>query len=274
MQSDLSGIFVNTNDSVYATNGRNNQILIWSNSSNNQSVRILNGFNSTGSLIVTIDDDIYVNSGYHYHEIFKWSANTDNKTFITNVWSMCSDLFLSVDNYLYCSMPYSHRVVRRHLINSSSTIVDVAGIGCSGLTADMLYNPHGIFVHTNSSLYVADCGNDRIQLFQYQQRNGTTIAGNGAPGTIILNCPIDVVFDGKEHLFIIDQGKHRIVRSMSDGFRCIAGCSEVAGFAPDQLNTPRAMVFDSHGNIFVIDQANNRIQKFLLLTDGCGEYSI
>ena len=273
VRSDLSGIFVNANDTVYATNGRNNEILIWSNNSNNQSVRVLNGSNSTSSLVVTIDEDIYVNSGYYYHEIVKWSKNTNNKTLIINVWNICFDLFLSVDNFLYCAMPYSHTVGRSHLINSSSMIVAVAGTGCSGVTADMLYYPHGIFVHTNLSLYVADCGNDRIQLFQYQKQNGTTIAGNGAPGTIILNCPTDVVLDGNEHLFIVDQDKHRIVRSMPGGFRCIAGCSEIAGSAPDQLNTPRGMAFDSHGNIFVIDRGNDRIQKYLLLTDGCGEYS-
>ena len=272
LRSDLSRIFVNTNNTVHVTSGINGQILIWSNNSNNQSFRIIDGFSSTGGLIVTNEDDIYVNSGHNYRQITKWTKSTNITTSIMNLPDTCSDLFVSIDNFLYCSTSNYNMIMKTPLINSISMTQIVAGAHCPGVTSDMLYNPQGIFVHTNLSLYVADCGNDRIQLFRNGELNGTTIVGNGAPSTIGLNCPTDVILDGSDYLFIVDQNNHRIVRSLSNGFQCIAGCSG-SGSAPNQLNYPTRMAFDSYGNIFVVDRENYRIQKFLLLTDACGKYS-
>lgn len=254
------------------TNGINGQILIWSDNSDNESFTELDGFNSTGGLIVTNEDDIYVSSGYNYYEINKWTKNNNNKTFITYLWTICVDLFVSINDFVYCSMSRHNKVQIISSMSSWNMRQLVAGTGCPGITSNMLYNPQGIFVHTNLSLYVADCGNDRIQVFHYQNLSGTTVAGNGAPGTTVLNCPTDVVLDGDQNLFIVDQSNHRILRSLPSGFQCIIGCSGW-GSAPNQLNTPTSMVFDSDGNIFVIDRGNNRIQKFLLLTNECGKYS-
>jgi sugar lactone lactonase YvrE len=137
----------------------------------------------------------------------------------------------------------------------------------------MLYNPQGIYVDINFNLYVADSRNNRIQLFQSGQLNATTIAGNGAPETIMLNNPTDVVLDADGYIFIVDSKNYRIVGSGPNGFRCIVGCSGASGSLSNQLNSPQAMAFDSYGNIFVTDYNNNRIQKFLLATNSCGTYN-
>jgi DNA-binding beta-propeller fold protein YncE len=113
---------------------------------------------------------------------------------------------------------------------------------------------------------VADCGNDRIQLFQPGELNGTTIAGTGAPNTIDLNCPSGVLLDGDDYLFIVDNGNHRIVGEGVFGFRCIVGCQR-QGSASYQLSNPQTMAFDRHGNIYVTDTGNSRVQKFLLVTN-------
>jgi hypothetical protein len=56
-------------------------------------------------------------------------------------------------------------------------------------------------------LYVADCGNDRFQLFREGQINGMTLVGNGSNGTTIaLDCPTGVMLDVDGYLFIFDQG--------------------------------------------------------------------
>jgi DNA-binding beta-propeller fold protein YncE len=136
----------------------------------------------------------------------------------------------------------------------------------------MLDRPQGIFVDTRLNLYVADCNNDRIQLFQSGQLNGTTLAGNGATGTTTLSCPNGVVIDADGYLFIVDRNYNRIVGSGSNGFRCIVGCTGVIGSASNQLSAPFALNFDSYGNIFVLDAFNNRVQKFLLMANTCGEF--
>ena len=183
----------------------------------------------------------------------------------------CQGLFIDVNNNLYCSETYRHQVVRTSLSNPNNTTVIIAGTGCSGYTANRLSSPRGIFVANNLSLYVADYWNDRIQLFQAGERNATTMVVNGPNGAITISRPTGVVLDGDGYLFIVDSGHHRIVGSGPEGFRCVVGCSGLAGSAPDHMNNPQTLSFDTDGNMFVTDRDNNRIQKFILGNGTCGE---
>ena len=133
----------------------------------------------------------------------------------------------------------------------------------------MLNQPNGIFVTESLDLYVADWGNDRVQLFRSGELNGTTVAGNGSIGTISLYHPTDVGLDADGNLFIVDNGNNRIVGSGTYGFRCLVGCSGVG--ASNQLGLPSTLRFDTDGNIFVADSGYSRIQKFLLLNNTCGK---
>ncbi|CAF4147828.1 unnamed protein product, partial [Adineta steineri] len=142
-----------------------------------------------------------------------------------------------------------------------------AGTGTGGSDSDQLRSPHGIFVDVNLDLYVADCGNDRIQLFQSGESNGITVAGSTSLNpTIILDCPSGIILDAEKYLFIVDQKNHRVIGSSWNGFRCLVGCYGM-GSQSNQLSNPFSFSFDHSGNMFVTDQFNHRIQKFLLMND-------
>ncbi|CAF4321013.1 unnamed protein product, partial [Adineta steineri] len=133
----------------------------------------------------------------------------------------------------------------------------------------MLNSPRGIFVDVNFDLYVADYGNNRVQLFRSNQSNGTTVAGNTSnETTITLWGPTVVVLDGNGCLFIVDSNNNRIVRSTQNDFHCIIGCNGNSS-ASNQLLSPRRMAFDNHGNIYVTVPESKRIEKFLLSTNSC-----
>ena len=83
---------------------------------------------------------------------------------------------------------------------SQSAPLIIAGNGTAGATSVQLDNSQGIYVDTNLNLYVADCNNNRIQLFGVNSSNGTTVVGNGAAGTPILNNPYAILTDGNEYL--------------------------------------------------------------------------
>lgn len=203
-------------------------------------------------------------------QVVKWSMNGTDSTAVMNVTQACTGLFISLNNTLYCSMIDFHQVVTRSLDDSSNELTIIAGAGCSGSSSDKLSNPYGIFVDITLNLYVADYGNHRIQLFRSGELNGTTVAGDTAPGTIILSYPMGVILDEDGYLFILDSNNNRIVGSGPTGFRCVAGCSSISGSASDQLSYPRTMAFDSYGNLFVMDANNARLQKFVLADDSCG----
>ncbi|CAF4045004.1 unnamed protein product [Adineta steineri] len=145
----------------------------------------------------------------------------------------------------------------------------VAGTNSSGSNSTMLNSPRGIFVDVNFDLYVADYGNNRVQLFRSNQPNGTTVAGNTSiETTITLWGPTDIVLDGDGCLFIVDNNNNRIVRSTLNGFQCIIGCDR-SGSTSNPPLSPRRMTFDSYGNVYVTYPTNNSVQIFPLSTNSC-----
>ncbi|CAF1250224.1 unnamed protein product [Adineta steineri] len=266
-----SGIFINTNNTIYIPNNANGSIQIWSNESLYSSKIIYANLSNPYSIFVTTNGDIYVDNGYRYGRVDKWTKDGNDRSTVMYVNSSCNGLFVDTNDTLYCSINSLNQVVKKLLNDPSSTSTVAAGGNVSGSTPDMLKSPYGIFVDTNFDLYVADCGNDRIQLFSLGQLNGTTVAGNGSVNpTGILNCPSGIVLDADNQLYIVDSYNNRIVRSGPNGFQCIIGCSNQSGSTPDKLSFPRTLYFDSYGNIFVTDYGNNRTQRFDLLNNSCG----
>lgn len=181
-----------------------------------------------------------------------------------SVEDVCYGLFVDLELNLYCSLYDQHKVMMKSLIIMDESWIIAAGLGCSGVTSNQLNKPLGIFVDTSFNLYVADSGNNRIQLFSANRAEGTTMPITGPSGDWTLNTPSGVILDGDGYLFISDSSNHRILGSGPNGFRCIIGCRST-GSASNELNIPRAISFDSYGNLFVVDQGNNRIQKFNLI---------
>jgi hypothetical protein len=266
------GIFVNTNNTVYVANWRNSRIQIWANDSVNPTRTISGNLLAPYSIFVTITGDIYVDNGASGGGVDKWISNTNTSIPVMYVNSNCFGLFVDINDTLYCSMFHNHQVVKKWLNDNTTTVTPAAGTGTNGSSSNMLYHPFGIFVDINFDLYVADYGNNRIQLFRSGQLNGITIAGGGLSSTTVtLNLPSGIVLDADKYLFIVDRNNHRIVGSGPNGFQCLVGCSG-RGNASNQLLDPVALSFDIYGNMFVTDSSNNRIQKFLLSTNSCGKY--
>jgi hypothetical protein len=261
---------------IYVADCDDSQIQVWLNDSINPTQTISAGLSSPYSVFVTSNGDIYVDNGYSNGRVDKWTLNANASVPAMYVNSSCNGLFVDITNTLYCSMENNHQVVKRWLDDQSNITTVVAGTGSSGSSPNMLFDPNGIFVDINLDLYVADSGNNRIQLFRLGQLNGTTIAGNGSPNTTItLNAPSGVVLDADNYLFITDSGNNRIVGSGPNGYRCVVGCPGSPGsYGPgsNQLNSPFTLSFDSYGNMFVTDENNNRIQEFILWTNSCGKH--
>ena len=266
-------VFVDGNNSVYVAETQLSQVHVWMQGTAGPVRQISAGLFEPHGLFVSSNGDIYVDNSIRNNRTDKWAANDTDGVAVMNVTASCSSLFVSVDEMLYCSMDELHQVVKQSLTNGPpNMLIIAAGNGTRGSSATMLDHPHGIFVDENLNLYVADCGNNRIQRFESNILNGTMVAGGGTLPGLSLSCPVAVIVDGSGYLFIADSQNSRILMVGSTDFRCIVGCLAGSGSAPNQLNSPWSVSFDTYGNLFVTDRNNSRIQKFILVTNGCGKH--
>ena len=268
--SSIYDIFVTSDNRIYVSDVVNNSIQIWQENQATPTTTMTGSVNKPYSVFVTASGDVYFNNGNG--QVDKWPTNATTSVAAMFVFVNCYSLFVDTDDNLYCCLGDIHHVVSMAMSDTRNTLKSVAGKSCFGSSPDMLHYPRGIFLDFSSNLYVADQMNHRIQKFTSGQANASTVAGNGASGTITLSYPRDVALDADGYLFIVDAGNNRIVGSDLNGFRCVAGCSNVAGSTSHQLNEPRALAFDSFGNIWVTDQNNSRVQKFVLNIGPCGKH--
>ena len=266
-------VVVDPNNTVYVINDVASLIRMWYEGSSNPSRTLVGVFNKSYSLFVTRSGDIYVDNGNDYQRIEKWSMNINSSIpdLVMTVPYGCYDLFVDISNTLYCSIGHTDQVVKKWLFDNRTGFAVVAGTGTYGSSSDQLYYPEGLFVDVNFNLYVADRWNNRIQMFPLGQRNGITVAGVSAPGTISLSDPTGVTLDANGYLFISDSSNGRIIGAGSYGFRCIVGCTGTTGSGPRQLSNAQYLSFDTYGNLYVADRYNNRIQKFILASNSCSK---
>jgi len=265
-------VFVDTNNTVYVTLEARNRVLVWLEGGGTITRNISAGLVNPWGLFVTDNGDIYVDNESAYKRVDKWVLNATNSVAVMNTTGQCYSLFVDINNTLYCSTNDKYTVVKMSLNSGSNIVTLAAGNGTLGGGPYMLNEPNGIFVDDEFTLYVADCGNSRVQLFKPGQLNGSTVQVSGIYGSLSLRCPTAVWLDGNGYLFIVELGSNRILGSGPTGFRCLVGCSETSGSASYQFNSPRSLAFDSYGNMFVADTNNGRIQKFFLATNSCGKY--
>ena len=266
------GFFISTNNSIFWAVRNRHLILVFGENNPVPIYNISQLIQNPRGIFVTSNGNLYIDQGSSNTTVQLWTPGATSGSPIFFVNGSCHALFIDILGQFYCSMDSIHVVLTYSTNNSMNSTTIIAGNGTYGSTPWQLSSPNGIYVDQQLNLYVADCMNNRIQLFRPGQRNGTTVVSANINGTIALNRPTALVFDADGNMFIADLGNNRIVRSSPTGFWCIAGCTKINGSAAHQLNEPRNLAFDSHGNLFVSDARNYRIQKFLFITESCGTW--
>ena len=165
---------------------------------------------------------------------------------------------------LYIADRYNHRVV---IITSNST---TATFGSFGTASNQFNEPADVFV-TNTSIYVLDSLNYRVQMWPRNGLNGTTVAGvlgsvgnTSSNSTFGLSCGISVDIFG--YLYVVDQPNHRVLRfpanSSSGTNGVVVAGTGAAGTGPSQFNQPSRVFVDSNLTMYITDTNNHRIQKW------------
>jgi len=141
----------------------------------------------------------------------------------------------------------------------------LAGVGWAGPAANQLYNPSGIALDADGNMYIADAGNNRIQMWAPGASEGTTVAGGNGAGSVAnqLYNPTDITLDASGNLYVSDGYNHRIQKwepGASEGTTVAGGNGR--GSAANQLDIPSGIKFDTDGNLYIADGFNHRIQKW------------
>ncbi len=136
--------------------------------------------------------------------------------------------------------------------------------GSAGQPGGQMLHPVKSAVDTLGRIYVADSGNDRIQVFD---ANGAYLFAFGTRGINdgqFKNPSGVTVIDHK--VYVADTDNHRIQVFNSDGlFHSRIGSY---GLGDGEFTFPRDLAHDNAGNLYVVDSYNNRIQ----ILDSQGNY--
>ena len=172
-----------------------------------------------------------------------------------------------VDNdLLYIADRYNHRVV---IIASNSTTA-VATLGSFGTGPNQFNEPADVFV-TNTSIFVLDSLNYRVQKWPRNGFNGTTVAGIlGSVGSTSSNSTFGLSYgisvDMFGYLYVVDQPNHRVLRfppnSTSGTNGVVVAGTGTPGNGLSQLNQPCKVFVDSNLTMYITDTNNHRIQKW------------
>lgn len=132
--------------------------------------------------------------------------------------------------------------------------------------------PEGIAANTDGIIYVADTGNDRIQMFNshgapLRRWGSDCFVHDEDPGTCDgkFNAPSGIAVDVAGNVYVADTGNNRIQVFDPSGVFIKKWGSEGSG--DGQFLRPKGIAVDYAGNVYVADTFNHRIQKFGQLPD-------
>lgn len=178
---------------------------------------------------------------------------------------------IAPDGTLYVADTDNHRI--QHLDRDGTPLhvwgsfADLAQGPAPGGT---FYEPWGIAVAPDGSVYVADTWNHRIQKFSPEGEFLTMWGYFGQAEQLDgFWGPRDVVVDQEGRVIVSDTGNKRVVIFGPNG----EGIAEFGeeGYDPGQFYEPVGLALDSNGDLYVADTWNQRIQVFE--PDGNGNFS-
>jgi DNA-binding beta-propeller fold protein YncE len=139
--------------------------------------------------------------------------------------------------------------------------------GSNGTADGQFVNPRNLAVGPDGSIYVADTGNHRIQVFDKEGNFLLKWGSEGTePGQLSEPWGIAIAQDGT--VYVTDTWNHRVQAYSSTGeflrtFGTFANVQEGDPQAePGKFWGPRGIAVDREGNLYVTDTGNKRVEKF------------
>ena len=145
--------------------------------------------------------------------------------------------------------------------------------GVPGGDNDHFNDARGVTFDADGNIYIGDCANHRVQIFDSTGVYSATLGSYGQ-GNDQFFCPTGVAFDGSGNFYVADELNQRIqVFDSSLVYSDTLGETGVSGSDDAHFYNPQDVAVDADGHIYVADLFNHRVQVFdsghaLLMTLG------
>lgn len=108
----------------------------------------------------------------------------------------------------------SNNRVQKRYPNGRIEIAAGQANAAGGSSATKLFGPRDVFADENENVFVADTGNQRIQLWKKNAKAGSTVAGNGSAGVALneFKRPFAVTLDSKKNIIVADLDNQRAMK--------------------------------------------------------------
>ena len=163
-------------------------------------------------------------------------------------------LSISSDDILYICDTENHRIVT---VDLKSNKTDSIFGSTPKSSMNGFHKPHDVF-NVNTSLYVLDTRNYRVQKLSLNGSNPTTILNYSRSYSCYY-----IYVDHEANIYLSASLQHKVVlyRSNSTNETMIAGDGTL-GSKNNQLNRPYGMFVDRKGTLYIADRYNHRIMKW------------
>lgn len=144
----------------------------------------------------------------------------------------------------------------------------IYGVGVGA--ASGLNSPEGL-VYANSSLYVANSGNNQVLVYAIQTNSTTGVVSAMTLSSTItadLNDPVRLALDSAGHLFVANLGNNTVTVYDTNNGNAEITASGKPLISSASLNRPLGVAVDSKFNVYVANNGGNSISVFQPVTAG------
>ncbi|MBN1589401.1 MAG: twin-arginine translocation signal domain-containing protein [Pirellulales bacterium] len=256
----VNGIDVDRRGRVYAAGGDENAVLVFA--PDGKFLRAWGkGLIEEKHQLRIFNDKVYV-ADTAQHQVYEFDLNgkllrafgTRGKAGLgKNEFNKPTDIAFGPDGDIFITDGYGNSRVVRLAPDGSFRLA----WGEKGSLPGQFVYPHNIVIDKAGLVYVADRGNNRVQIFSPEGRFLRQLTNVGKPFGLFLTADgIMFVSDGNP------EGPHRILALDLAG-KVLAEFGST-GKGPGQFDVPHSIAIDADKNLYVAEVNNKRIQKFTL----------